>query len=85
MLFVILLLLMILFSVDDTTYWWYYFLFWWYYFIADDTTFRYTYSQASDLWLQLELASQLEYDLCDTVDLARNWLVNFDNEKIQLV
>ena len=63
MLFVILLLLMVLFSVDDTTYWWYYFLFLWYYFIADDSTFCYTYNQGSNLWLQLELASQLEYDL----------------------
>ena len=43
--------------------WWYYFLFRWYYFIADDSTFCYTYNQGSDLWLQLELASQLEYDL----------------------
>ena len=33
--------------------------------------------QAFDLWQQLELASELESDLWDTVDLGKKWLVNF--------
>ena len=40
---------------------------------------------ASDLWQQLELASELESDLRDTVDCARKWLFNFIAEKTQLV
>ena len=35
---------------------------------ADDTTLYYNCDQASDLWQQLELASELESDLQDTVD-----------------
>ena len=35
---------------------------------ADDTTLNSIYDQASDLWQQLELASELESDLQDTVD-----------------
>ena len=34
--------------------------------------------QASDLWQQLELASELESDLRDTVDWGRKWLVDFN-------
>ena len=34
---------------------------------ADDTTLYSKYDQASDLWQQLELALELEYDLRDTV------------------
>ena len=34
---------------------------------ADDTTLYSEYDQASDLWQQLELASELESDLRDTV------------------
>ena len=34
---------------------------------ADDTTFYYKCDQASDLWQQLELVSELESDLWDTV------------------
>ena len=34
--------------------------------------------QASDLWQQLELASELESDLGDTVDWGRKWLVGFN-------
>ena len=41
--------------------------------------------QASDLWQQLELASELESDLRDTVDWGRKWLVDFNAGKIQLV
>ena len=42
-------------------------------------------SQASDVWQQLELASELESDLQDTVDWGRNWLVYFTAGKTQLV
>ena len=35
---------------------------------ADDTTLYSNCDQASDLWQQLELASELESDLRDTVD-----------------
>ena len=41
--------------------------------------------QASDLWQQLELASDLESDLRDTVDWGKNWLVDFSAGKTQLV
>ena len=41
--------------------------------------------QASDLWQQLELASELESDLRDTVDWGRKWLVHFSAGKTQLV
>ena len=41
--------------------------------------------QASDLWQQLELASELESDLRDTVDWGRKWLVDFNAGKSQLV
>ena len=51
---------------------------------ADDTTFYSKCNQASDLW-QLELASELESDLQDTVDWGRKWLVDFNAGKTQLV
>ena len=41
--------------------------------------------QASDLWQQLELASELESDLRDTVDWGRKSLVDFNAGKTQLV
>ena len=41
--------------------------------------------QASDLWQQLELASELESDLRDTVDWGKKWLVDFNAGKTQLV
>ena len=41
--------------------------------------------QASDLWQQLELASELESDLQDTVDWGKKWLVDFNAGKTQLV
>ena len=50
---------------------------------ADDTTLYSKCDQASDLWQQLELASELESDLRDTVDWGRKWLV--DTVKTQLV
>ena len=52
---------------------------------ADDTTLCSKYDQASDLWQQLELTSELESDLRDTVDYGRNWLVDFNAGKTQLV
>ena len=52
---------------------------------ADDTTLYYKCDQASDLWQQLELASELEYDLLDTVDWGRKWLDDFSSGKTQLV
>ena len=39
---------------------------------ADDTTLYSKCDQASDLWQQLELASEVESDLQDTVDWARS-------------
>ena len=45
---------------------------------ADDTTLYSKCDQASDLWQQLELASELESDLRDTVDWGRNWFVDFN-------
>ena len=52
---------------------------------ADDTTLYSKCDQASDLWQQLELASELESDPRDTVDWARKWLVDFNAGKTQLV
>ena len=52
---------------------------------ADDTTLYSKCDQASDLWQQLELASEHESDLRDTVDWGRKWLVDFNAGKTQLV
>ena len=52
---------------------------------ADDTTLYSKCDQASNLWQQLELASELESDLRDTVDLGKKWLVDFSAGKTQLV
>ena len=52
---------------------------------ADDTTLYSKCDQASDLWQQLELASELESDLRDTMDWGRKWLVDFNAGKTQLV
>ena len=52
---------------------------------ADDTTLYSKCNQASDLWQQLELASELESDLQDTVDWGKKWLVDFNAGKTQLV
>ena len=40
---------------------------------ADDTTLYSKCNWASDLWQQLELASELESDLQDTVDWGKKW------------
>ena len=52
---------------------------------ADDTILYSNCDQASDLWQQLELASELESDLRDTVDWGKKWLVDFNAGKTQLV
>ena len=52
---------------------------------ADDTTLFSKCDEASDLSQQLELASELESDLQDTVDWHRKWLVDFNVVKTQLV
>ena len=52
---------------------------------ADDTTLYSGCDQASDLWWQLELASELESDLRGTVDWGGKWLVDFNAGKTQLV
>ena len=49
---------------------------------ADDTTLYSKCDHASDLWQQLELASELESDLRDTVDWGRKWLADFNAEKL---
>ena len=52
---------------------------------ADDSTLYSKCDRASDLWQQLELASELESDLQDTVDWGKKWLVDFNTGKTQLV
>ena len=52
---------------------------------TDDATLYSKCDQASDLWQQLELASERESDLRDTVDWARKGLVDFNAGKTQLV
>ena len=52
---------------------------------ADDTTLYSKWDQASDMWQQLELVSELESDLGHTVDWGRKWLVDFNAGKTQLV
>ena len=52
---------------------------------VDDTTLYSKCDQASDLWQQLELASELESVLRDTLDWGRKWLVDFNAGKTQLV
>ena len=52
---------------------------------ADDTTLYSKCDQASDMCQQLELASELESDLRDTVDWGRKWLLDFNAGKTQLV
>ena len=39
----------------------------------------------SAMWQQLELVSELESDLRDTVDWGKTWIVDFNAGKIQLV
>ena len=46
---------------------------------GDDTTLYSKCDQASDLWQQLELASELESDLQDIVDWHKKWLQCWKN------
>ena len=52
---------------------------------ADDTTVHSKCDQASDLWQQLELTSELESSPGNTVDWGKKWLVDFNAGKTQLV
>ena len=52
---------------------------------ADDSTLYSKCDQASDLWQQLALASELESDLLDTVDWGKMWFFVFSAGKAQLV
>ena len=52
---------------------------------ADHATFYFKCYQASDLWQQLEVASELESYQRDTVDWGKKWLVDFNAGKTQLV
>ena len=52
---------------------------------ADDTTLYSKCDHASDKWKQLELTSELEFDLQDTVNWGKKWLVDFNAGKTQLV
>ena len=51
----------------------------------DDTTLYSNCHQACDPWQQLELASELESDLRDTVVWGKKWLIDFNAGKTQLV
>ena len=51
---------------------------------ADDTNLYSKCDRASDLWQQLELASELKSDLRDTVDWGKKWPVDFNAGKAQL-
>ena len=52
---------------------------------ADDTILYSNCDPVSDLWQQLELASELESDLQNTMDWGKKWLVDFNAGKTQLV
>ena len=52
---------------------------------ADDTTLYSKCDQASNLWQELELVSEFESDIQDTVDLGKKWLVDSNAAKTQLV
>ena len=52
---------------------------------TDDTTLHSKCDKASDMWRQLELASELDSDFRDTVDRNRKWLVDFNAGKTQIV
>ena len=51
---------------------------------ADDTTLYSKCDQVSDLWQQLELDAEFEFNLKSTVDWHRKWLVDFNAGKTQL-
>ena len=49
---------------------------------ADDATLSYECGCLADLWQQLELASELEFDFRDTVEVK--WPADFNARKMQL-
>ena len=51
---------------------------------AKDTTVYFKCGQTSDLWQQLELASELESELRDTIEWGRKRPVDFNARKTQL-
>ena len=51
---------------------------------ADDTTLYSKYDQASDMWQQLELASELECDLRDNANWGKKWFFDFNAGRTQL-
>ena len=52
---------------------------------ADDTTLYSKCDQTSDLWQQLEVASELEFDLRGTMVWGKMMLVDFNTGKTQVV
>ena len=52
---------------------------------ADNTTLYSNCDQASHLWQQLQVASELESDLRDTADQGKKWFIDFNAEKTQLL
>ena len=52
---------------------------------GDDTTLYSDCDKASDMWKQVEMSSDLESDLKDTVEWGNRWLVSFNTGKAQLV
>ena len=52
---------------------------------ADDTSLYSKCDHAYDLWKRLELVSELESDLRESVDWSRKWLVDLNAGKTRLV
>ena len=52
---------------------------------AEDTTLYSKCDKTSNLWQQLEFASELESGLWDTLNRGRKWLFDFNAAKIQLI
>ena len=52
---------------------------------ADDTALYSNCDQASDLWLEIEMASDIKADLRDTLDWDKKWLVDFNAWKTKLI
>ena len=52
---------------------------------VDDTTLYSKCDQASELWQQLELSSELVSNIGDTVDWGKKWIADFNAGKTQLV
>ena len=52
---------------------------------ADDTSLYSKCDHAYDLWQRLELVSELESGLRESVDWSRKWLIGFNDGKTRLV